>query len=258
MSRSALRGVWLVSFWAALGGLLAGCGLAGHAEPQSPTLFLVGDSTMADQPPEKHPEQGWGQALPGFLADGIDLENHARNGRSTRSFTDEGRWEAVLERLRPGDFVVIGFGHNDQKSDDPNRYAAPWRAYRDYLETMVDDVFALGARPILVTSIYRRQFDEEGLPTPSLGEYPEVVRAVAIERQVPLVDLNAKTRQLLIEEGEAGSADIYMQIEPGVYDTLPEGKDDNTHLQERGARIVAGLFVEEVKRQALPLAGYLR
>jgi len=257
--RSSVVKTWIniLGFLALTGGGISACVSTGQA-PNQPTLFLVGDSTMADQPEEKYPEQGWGQALPEFLSDAIALENHARNGRSTRSFTDEGRWDVVLERLQPGDFVVIGFGHNDQKSDDPNRYAAPWRAYREYLETMVDDALARGARPILVTSIYRRQFDEEGLPEASLGEYPEVVRAVAIERQVPLVDLNVKTRQLLVEEGVMGSADIYMQIEPGAYDTLPEGKDDNTHLQERGARIVAGLFVEDVKRQDLPLGLYFQ
>lgn len=237
--------------------LLAGCA-APTDDTAGPTLFLVGDSTMADQPAEAYPEQGWGQALPAFLTAELALENHARNGRSTRSFIDEGRWGAVLERLRPGDFVVIGFGHNDQKSEDPSRYAAPWRAYRENLEAMVDQVIARAARPILVTSIYRRQFDEEGLPRPSLGEYPEVTRAVAAERQVPLIDLNAGTRQLLIDEGPLGSADLYMQIEPGAYPNLPEGRDDNTHLQARGADRVAQLFVEEVIARELPLAGYMR
>lgn len=234
-----------------------GCVIEEEASQMGPTLFLVGDSTMADQPEEKHPEQGWGQALPEFLTDDISLENHARNGRSTKSFIDEDRWQAVMDTLQAGDFVVIGFGHNDQKSEDPTRYSAPWKGYRKNLEMMVDDVLARGARPILVTSIYRRQFDEEGVPRASLGDYPEVTRAVAIEREIALVDLNAKTRELLLDTGVEGSANIYMQIPPGVYPNLPEGKDDNTHLQVEGARRVAELFVTEVKAKSLPLAQYL-
>ncbi len=255
----------IVKTWAKVLGTLAlaaavvtGCTATEQTPMQSkPTLFLVGDSTMADQPAEKHPEQGWGQALPEFLSSDIELENHAKNGRSTKSFVDEGRWQAVKDSLKPGDFVVIGFGHNDQKDQDETRYAAPWSDYRDYLETMVDDVRAAGAQPMLVTSIYRRKFDAEGLPEATLGDYPEVTRAVASERDVPLVDLNVKTRDMLVEAGVEGSADIYMQIEPGAYDTLPEGKDDNTHLQVRGAKRVAEMFVDEVKARELPLASYL-
>lgn len=236
--------------------LLSGCA-TDQNEPDRPTLFLVGDSTMADQPETKFPEQGWGQALPLFLTSGITLENHAKNGRSTKSFMDEGRWQVIADRLEPGDLVVIGFGHNDQKDYDESRYAEPWTDYRHNLETMIHEAMANGARPILVTSIYRRKFDDQGVPEATLGDYPEVTRAVASERGVPLVDLNVQTRAMLLDEGVEGSADLYMQIEPGAYANLPEGKDDNTHLQVRGARRVAEMFVAEVRRQALPLARYL-
>lgn len=238
-------------------GLLVGCAINSTAKPAGPTLFLVGDSTMANQPEAKFPEQGWGQALPEFLTGGLKLENHAKNGRSTKSFIDEGRWQTVLDRLEEGDFVVIGFGHNDQKEYDQSRYAAPRGAYKTNLESMIEQARAQGARPLLVTSIYRRQFDAEGLPEPSLGEYPEVVRIVAIERNVPFVDLNKKTRHLLVAVGVKGSADLYMQIEPGAYSNLPEGKNDNTHLQKRGAQRVAEIFVEEARRQNLALSEYL-
>ncbi len=243
----------------AVAALLAGCATQGPAEEDTkPTLFLVGDSTMADQPKDKYPEMGWGQALPEYLTEGITVENHAKNGRSTKSFIDEGRWEAVMEKLQPGDFVVMGFGHNDQKDYDETRYAAPWGDYRVNLERMVDDVLARGARPILVTSIYRRAFADNGQPEATLGDYPEVTRAVASERGVPMVDLNVMTRQLLLDTGVEGSADIYMQIPAGEYANLPDGKDDNTHLQRRGARQVAELFVQGARRQSLPLAEYFR
>lgn len=237
--------------------LIAGCANRSASEPGRPTLFLIGDSTMADQPATKFPEQGWGQALPEFLSGNLKLENHAKNGRSTKSFIDEGRWQAVLDRLKVGDFVVIGFGHNDQKEYDQSRYAAAWIDYKANLETVIKQTRTKGARPLLVTSIYRRQFDARGMPEPSLGDYPEVVRVVAQELNVPLVDLNRRTYELLKEAGVEGSADLYMQIEPGVYANLPEGKDDNTHLQKRGARRVAELFVAEVRRKDLPLSGYL-
>ncbi|MGD8175571.1 rhamnogalacturonan acetylesterase [Marinimicrobium sp. ARAG 43.8] len=239
--------------------LTVGCATTDSGDQEAaPTLFLVGDSTMADQPDEKYPETGWGQALPDLVNDGIVVENHAKNGRSTKSFIEEGRWDAVLKQLQPGDVVVMGFGHNDQKEYDDTRYAAPWTDYRHNLERMVDEARARGASPILVTSIYRRAFHDSGQPRSTLGDYPEVTRAVASERGVPLVDLNVLTRQMLLDAGPEASADIYMQVAPGEYANLPEGKDDNTHLQRRGARRVAGLFVADIKRQELPLARYFR
>lgn len=243
----------------AIAAFMIGCATQPEGEPRrTPTLFLVGDSTMADQPQDKYPEHGWGQMLPEYLTDGIELENHAKNGRSTKSFIDEGRWQAVLDALEAGDFVVIGFGHNDQKDYDETRYAAPWTDYRRNLERMVEEVRAQGGHPILVTSIRRRAFDEQGHPEATLGQYPDATRAVAYEHAVPLVDLNIMTRQMLVDAGVKGSADIYMQIAPGDYANLPDGKDDNTHLQRAGAMRVAGLFVESVKRQGLALARYLK
>ncbi|WP_157960387.1 rhamnogalacturonan acetylesterase [Marinimicrobium alkaliphilum] len=237
---------------------LGGCASVSD-EQRGPTLYLVGDSTMAEQPEEKHPEWGWGQALPPLLEEGIALENHARNGRSTKSFVDEGRWATVRDRLQPGDFVVIGFGHNDQKSEDPNRYAEAQTDYRDYLNRFIDEATERGAEVILVTSIVRRRFDDEGQPVATLGDYPDAVRAVAAERAVALVDLNAFTRQLLVEAGPEMSRHIYMHAHPGQYDNLPpEGKQDDTHLQVRGAEVVAKLFVAEVQNQDLPLARWLK
>lgn len=243
--------------------LLMGCVLAAcHSQPtktSSPTLFLVGDSTMADQPLTKHPEQGWGQALPDFLQDGIDLQNHAMNGRSTKSFRDEGHWQVVMDQLKAGDFIVIGFGHNDQKIQDPARYAEAGTDYRANLASYIDEAQVRNAQVILVTSIQRRQFDDDGKLEETLGDYPAVARKVARDKHVPLVDLNVLTAALLNEVGVEASTALYMHTAPGQYSNLPpEGKQDNTHLQAAGAKKVAGLFVTEVKRQTLPLAVWLK
>lgn len=240
--------------------VLGACGTV--SEPinaAAPTLFLVGDSTMANQPEEKYPEQGWGQALPLYLADGIRLQNHAMNGRSTKSFRDEGRWLPVLEQLKAGDWVVIGFGHNDQKIEDPARYAEPWSDYRANLTRYIDEAQAKGAQVILLTSIPRRNFAADGNLTHTLGDYPAAARQVARDKQVSLVDMNQLASAMVQSEGEAASTQLYMHAPPGQYPNLPpEGKQDNTHMQLAGAQKVAGLFVAEVKRQALPLAQWLK
>lgn len=238
--------------------LLAACALQLDTSSH-PTLFLVGDSTMADQPEHKYPEHGWGQMLPEFLKTEIQLQNHAMNGRSTKSFRDEGRWQAVMDQLGAGDLVVIGFGHNDQKSQDPSRYAEPWTDYRANLTRYINEARSKGAEVILVTSIRRRHFDERGTLQETLGDYPAVARQVAKDLSVPLVDLNQLTAEWLIEAGPTASQQLYMHAAPGQYANLPpEGKQDNTHLQFEGARQVAGLFVADVKRQQLRLAKWLR
>jgi lysophospholipase L1-like esterase len=228
------------------------------ADGPAPTLFLVGDSTMAVQLEERHPEQGWGQALPPHLANGIRLQNHAMNGRSTKRFRDEGRWQAVLDELKAGDWVVIGFGHNDQKIEDPARYAEAWTDFRANLGRYVDEAQAKGAEVILLTSVPRRSFSADGDLVETLGDYPAVTRLVARDKQVPLVDMNQLVGALVQRAGEVGSRELYMHAEPGQFPTLPpEGKQDDTHFQQAGAEAVAGLFAAEVKRQKLALAAWL-
>src|SRR5215207_15654 len=145
------RGVMKLFTAAALAATLLGAAQA------RPTVFLVGDSTMADKPdPARNPERGWGQLLPRFLDSGVVVRNHAVNGRSTRSFLDEGRWDSVVAVLRPGDVVVVQFGHNDQKIEDPKRFTNPYTAYRRNLARFVADARARGATPVLCSSIVRR------------------------------------------------------------------------------------------------------
>ncbi len=228
-----------------------------QAEP--PTIFLVGDSTMADKPFKNgNPEKGWGQVLPLYLKEGIKVENHAVNGRSTKSFRDEGRWERVLQRARPGDYILIEFGHNDAKQQDPARYAAAETDYRQNLERFVREAREKGTKPVLATPIVRRKFNEQGELVETHGLYPEVVRQVAESHKVPLLDLHQQTRQLLNEWGEERSKMLFLHIEPGEYPALPEGEQDNTHLSPTGAFRVCDLAVAEMK-QALPeMASYFK
>lgn len=228
-----------------------------NAFGRAPRVFMVGDSTMADKPVMENPERGWGQLLPRLFRGEVRIENHAVNGRSSKSFREEGRWQTVMNQLTPGDYVVIQFGHNDQKTRDPKRFTLPWGEYRDNLVLYVQEARSRGAIPILATSICRRKYSDAGQWVATHGDYPEVVRQVATELQVPLVDLQAATRQLLVELGPANSKALYLHIAPGVYTALPDGKADDTHLSEEGALRVATLFSQALRRQGHDLADWL-
>lgn len=223
-----------------------------------PALHLAGDSTMADKPQQPpHPERGWGQLFREFIREPARIVNHAANGRSTKRFLDEGRWAHLLSQLAPGDFVLLQFGHNDAKQDDPARYAPARGAYQDNLRRFVREVRARGATPWLATPLMRRQFDTGGRLVDSHGDYPAAMRAVAAELQVPLLDLHRSSAALLQGLGDEPSKVLFMWIPPGQYDTLPEGKQDNTHFTERGARAMARLAAEAMQQQGLPVKDWL-
>lgn len=230
---------------------------AGSVVP--PKLYLVGDSTMADKPVDPpNPEHGWGQMLPRFFRDPAVIQNHAMNGRSSKSFIDEGRWQKVSEALRPGDFVIIQFGHNDQKSEDPKRYAAADGAYRENLLHFIREARARGATPFLATSVARRRWDEKGRLVDTLGAYPEAMRAVATQEKVPLLELNRLTAELEQAHGPEGSKKLHLWVAAGVYARKPEGYRDDTHFSAYGATAVATLAVREMIRLGLPPADWLK
>ena len=213
-------------------------------QPQrrTPTWFLCGDSTMADYPPAEYPMTGWGQKLQALLPAGEFVQNEAVNGRSSLSFISEGRLEDVGRCLRAGDKLVIGFGHNDEKPDAA-RHTDPEGSYRDCLNRYIDMAEVHGAEPVLVTSIARRHFDAAGKPVPTHGAYPEAVRRLAGERGVRLIDLESATMEMLKAAGAEGSREIYCHV-PAGSPNYPEGRADNSHLQEGGAVRIAKLFVE--------------
>jgi lysophospholipase L1-like esterase len=140
-------------------------------QQQKITLYLIGDSTMAEKEPDKRPETGWGEMIPEFFNENLIVKNHAVNGRSSKSFIDEGRWDNVLDSLRPGDYVCIQFGHNDQKEYDPERYTIPITGYRQNLIRFITETRAKGACPLLATPIVRRKFNEEGTLVDTHGLY---------------------------------------------------------------------------------------
>jgi pectinesterase len=220
----------------------------------APTIHLAGDSTVADKPDLDYPERGWGQLFRERVRPPWRLVNHAANGRSTKSFRTLGHWDGLLKQLKPGDWVVIEFGHNDQKKEDPLRYADPATDFPANLRQFVNEVRARGAHPVLATPVVRREWDEAGQLKDTHGAYITAVRDVAVAEKVPLLDLEALTRQLETGLGPEGSKKLHMIFAPGENPRLPEGKTDNTHYVEAGARAVAELAVRELQRLGLPFA----
>lgn len=229
------------------------------AGKKHPTLFLVGDSTMADKTELTiSPEVGWGQVFPTFLNDKIEVQNHAMNGRSTKSFRTEGRWQAVLDRMQKGDIVIVEFGHNDQKITDPVRYASV-PDYMQNLRNMVTEAREKGAIIIIATPISRRHFDSKtGELIPKHTSYPYAARMVAKEMNVPLLDLEELTTEWLIRLGDEESKKYFMNVAPGECEKFPDGKIDNTHLRENGALEVGRMAAQEILAQKIkPLCKYI-
>jgi len=207
------------------------------------TLYIAGDSTAAQKYADAAPETGWGMALPFFLHPDLGVANHAVNGRSSKSFVDEGRLDAILEVIAPGDFLLVQFGHNDEKSADPTRYTEPWTTYQDYLRQYLDGARARGARPVLATSVERRKFDADGNALPTHGDYPAAMRALAEEEYVALLDIQALSLALWQKLGVE---------ETKKYFNWTATEQDNTHFNPPGAIAVARLVAAELlHRRAL-------
>jgi lysophospholipase L1-like esterase len=217
-------------------------------------IYMIGDSTMSDRAVEAAPATGWGQALSSLLAGRVTVHNHAASGRSTKSFIDEGRWASVRAALQPGDVLIIQFGHNDQKTDSPERYAEAWTDYTDNLHRFVREGRQAGATPILATSICRRCFTDTGQLQRTLADYPAATRALAAELGVAMVDLNLLTASALAALGPEASRDWFLHLPAGRHSGHPEGKSDNTHLSAFGAETVARLFMAGLRTQQTDLS----
>ncbi|MFE0650911.1 rhamnogalacturonan acetylesterase [Streptomyces sp. NPDC059534] len=207
--------------------------------PRSRTLFVAGDSTAAQKYADAAPETGWGMALPFFLHRGIAVANHAVNGRSTKSFLDEGRLDPVLAAIRPGDLLLVQFGHNDEKTADPTRFTEPWTTYQDNLRVFVDGARSRGALPVLATPVERRRFAADGTAQRTHGAYPAAMREAAAEADVPLLDIEALSLALWQELGPEATK---------TYFNWTATEQDNTHFNPPGAIEVARLVTAELLR----------
>ncbi|WP_430378687.1 rhamnogalacturonan acetylesterase [Streptomyces sp. B1-3] len=216
---------------------LSATGPAQSAPRRAGTLFIAGDSTAAQKYSDAAPETGWGMALPFFLQQDLSVANHAVNGRSSKSFVDEGRLDAILRLIKPGDFLLVQFGHNDEKSEDPTRYTEPWTTYQGYLRRYIEGARAKGARPVLATPVERRRFDAQGNAVTSHGEYPAAMRALAQDERVALLDIQALSialwQRLGVEETKR-------------YFNWTATEQDNTHFNPPGAIAVARLVAGEL------------
>lgn len=222
------------------------------------TVFMIGDSTMANKNLDGgNPERGWGHMLPGFFSEDITVDNHAQNGRSSKSFIDEGRWDVIVSKIKKGDYVFIQFGHNDEKTDE-KRYTEPGTTFDANLRRFVNETRAKGGIPVLFNAIVRRNFNEDGVLVDTHGAYLDSPRNVAKEMNVPFIDLNKITHNLVVDMGVEPSKKLLMWIEPNTIPAMPKGKEDNTHLNVYGARVVAGLAVDAIAEVIPELAKYIR
>ncbi|WP_346860184.1 rhamnogalacturonan acetylesterase [uncultured Draconibacterium sp.] len=226
--------------------------LACETEKKPFSIYAVGDSTMANKKAEVYPETGWCMVLNAFFDESVSVKNHAVNGRSSKSFIDQGRWQTVLDSLQPGDYVFIQFGHNDQKIKSPDRYTEPFGEYTKNLKKYVLETREKGATPILFTSIIRRHFGEDGKLVDTHGDYPVATRQVAEKLDVPLIDLQQITENWVNELGDEASKKMWLWTEPN--EKFPEGRQDDTHLRVEGAKEIARLAMENAKEQNLPFA----
>jgi DNA sulfur modification protein DndE len=214
-------------------------------------VYLIGDSTMANKPPDRAPETGWGQVFPEFFKDSVIIENHAQNGRSTKSFIGEGRWQKVFEKLEPGDFVFIQFGHNDSKITDTNRYAEAHTLFRQNLLKMINETKSKGAIPILLTPVNRRKFDKDSNFVDQHGDYPVVVREIAKEENIIMIDIHKTSMDLFKKLGPDETKKIFLMKDRN-------GKEDNTHFNRYGAKVIAGMVASALKDMDIPLSKHIK
>lgn len=211
-------------------------------------IFWAGDSTVQTNDITTYPQTGIGQVFPLYLKEGIEVCNHAKNGRSTKSFMDEGRLAKIDVAIGEGDFLFIQFGHNDEKAQDPARYTIPGSTFDENLRKFINVARSHGAYPVLITPLERRCFEDKGvLGEGAHGPYSEAIKNVADAENVPLIDLHAKSRKVMNEAGVTKTIEWFMNIEPNTYASCPEGKMDNTHLKYAGAVTFAGLIAEGLK-----------
>lgn len=219
------------------------------------TLFLAGDSTMSDKPVIDWPETGWGMPFKVFFNDTLTIENHAKNGRSTRSFIREGRWQAITDKLKAGDYVIIQFGHNDESEKKVERYTTPAQ-YQENLTRFVTDVRRAGATPIILSPVSRRRF-EGSTALETHAAYSPLAKKVATDTHTLFIDADSLSRNLYQTFGAENSRLLFLQLKAGEHPNYPEGIEDNTHFNELGARLIAQMMLAELRKKLPTLESYI-
>lgn len=238
------------------GSLIALFALLSFLSPQRATrVWLIGDSTIADKETKAYPETGWGMPFAKYFDSTVLVDNRAKNGRSTKSFIAEGRWQSVDSGLREGDYVFIQFGHNDEVPTKATY--TPEDQFAANLVRFIMDSKNKKAIPILLTPVARRKFDASGKVEETHAVYAAIVRRVAAEQKVPLIDLDSLSQTLLQQFGPENSKLLYNYLAPGENPNYPGGRSDDTHFNELGARRMAELVLNDVRRLRLGLADHI-
>ena len=222
-------------------------------EKKKITIWLCGDSTMSIKEKKAYPETGWGMPFVYFWDSTTVIENLAKNGRGTSSFRNEGLWQTVLDKASEADYVFIQFGHNDEV---PTKKTYTTEVeFKNNLKQYVIEAKGRKAIPILLTPMARRKFDVNGKIEGTHDVYSQIVRDVAKEEKVILFDMDKITQQLYQQFGVENSKLLFMHLRPGEHPNYPDGKEDNTHFNELGARLIAQLVLREIKSQVPDLSG---
>lgn len=214
-------------------------------EKKKMKIFLAGDSTMSIKETRYFPETGWGMPFVYFWDSTVTVVNKAKNGRSTSSFRNEGLWKQIMDESQEGDFVFIQFGHNDEV---PTKKTYTTEAeFKSNLLRYVTEAREKKMTPLLLTPVARRKFDAAGKIEGTHDVYAQLVRDVAKENNVLLIDLDKESQELYQQMGVENSKLLFVQLKPGEHPNYPDGKEDNTHFSELGARLIAQLVLQELK-----------
>jgi pectinesterase len=209
-------------------------------------IVLVGDSTVTEK-------SGWGLGFKKLVADDVEVINCSAGGRSSKSYRDEGKWTDALTKIQRGDYVLIQFGHNDCPGKGPERETDPKTTFRENMARYVDEARAAGGKPVLVTSLTRRKFNDDGTIRPDdLAHFAEGTRAVAADKNVPLIELYDRSVELCNQIGD----EVMRGYEAPAAEN--KGKRDITHVNAKGSDLFARLVVDELKKAVPELAAHLR
>jgi lysophospholipase L1-like esterase len=222
------------------------------------TIYLAGDSTVSTYSNSYWPRAGWGQMLAESFDHDVIVKNEAWPGRSSKSFIREGRLKRILNQIEKGDYLFIQFGHNDGKINDPALYTEPSTTYKKYLKQYIEGARKKNAIPILITPVERRRFSKEGMALNTHGLYPAAMKEVALEENVPIIDLTTKSKEFFQLLGPEKTKELFLWVNGGKHRNYPKGVRDNTHFQQLGAREIARLVTEGLEEQKLPLTAHLK